>query len=52
MRRNPFKHDRFPPDVIRWLCAGIVGLACLDVWGLADRGIAIDASMIHRLLHI
>lgn len=51
MQRNVFKHHRFPPDVIlcavRWYCR--FAFSCRDVRDLlAERGIDVDASTIHR----
>ncbi len=51
MQRNPFKRHRFPPAVIlsavRWYCR--FALSCRDVRDLlAERGIEVDASTIHR----
>lgn len=51
MQNNPFKHHRFPPDII--LCAirryCRYALSCRDVRDLpAERGIDVDASTIHR----
>ena len=51
VQRNPFKHHRFPPDVIlcavRWYCR--FSLSCRDVRDLlAERRIVVDASTIHR----
>ena len=51
MQHSPFKHHRFPPDVIlcavRWYCR--FALSCRDVRDLlAERGIEVDASTIHR----
>lgn len=51
MQRSPFKHHRFPPDVIlcavRWYCR--FALSCRDVRDLlSERGIDVDASTIHR----
>jgi IS6 family transposase len=50
MQRNPFKHHRFPPDVIlcavRWYCR--YALSCRDVRDLlSEHGIEVDASTIH-----
>ena len=51
MRRDPFKHHRFPSDVIllavRWYCR--FPLSYRDVRDLlAERGIVIDAATIYR----
>lgn len=51
MQRNPFKHHRFPPEVIlcavRWYCR--YALSCRDVRDLlVERGIDVDASTNHR----
>jgi len=51
MKLNPFKHHRFPPDVIlcavHWYCR--FSLSYRDVRDLlAERGIELDASTIHR----
>ena len=51
MKRNPFKHHRFPLEVILcavcWYCR--YALSCRDVRDLlAERGIEVDASTIHR----
>nr|WP_264214746.1 hypothetical protein [Leisingera thetidis] len=50
-RRNPFKRHRFPREVIllavRWYCR--YPLSCRDVRDmLAERGVAVDASTVHR----
>jgi IS6 family transposase len=50
MLRSPFKHLRFPTDVIlcavRWYCR--YALSCRDVRDLlSERGIEVDASTIH-----
>jgi len=50
-RRNPFKHNRFPQDVIllgvRWYCR--YPLSYRDVRDLlAERGITVDAATIYR----
>ncbi len=52
MKRNPFKHHRFPPGVIlcavRWYCR--FSLSCRDLRDLlSERGIEADASTIHRM---
>ncbi len=49
--RNPFKHDRFPRDVIllavRWCCR--YPLSYRDVRDLlAERGISVDAATVYR----
>ncbi len=51
VRRNPFKRHRFPREVIllavRWCCC--YPLSCRDVRDmLAERGISVDASTVHR----
>jgi transposase, IS6 family len=51
LRRDPFKHHRFPADVIllpvRWYCR--YPLSYRDVRDmLAERGIVVDAAMICR----
>lgn len=50
-RANPFKRHRFPREIIllavRWYCR--YPLSCRDVRDmLAERGITVDASTIHR----
>ncbi len=51
MQRNYLKYNKFPPDIIlcavRWYCR--YALSCRDVRDLlAERGIEVDASTIHR----
>lgn len=51
IRRNPFKRQRFPREVIllavRWYCRD--PLSCGDVQDLlAERSVAVDASTAHR----
>lgn len=51
MRRDPFRGHRFPREVIlcavRWYCR--FGLSYRDVRDLlAERGVAVDASSVHR----
>lgn len=50
-RKNPFKHHRFPREIIllavRWYCR--YPLSCRDVRDLlAERGVTVDATTIHR----
>ena len=51
MRRDPFKHHRFPSDIIllavRWYCR--YPLSYRDVRDmLAERGVSVDAATIYR----